>query len=49
MFEVGMYVRYMNRIWIIEDVDDKMMFLTGIDDNLREMVFAWDYDKVEMY
>ena len=49
MFEVGMYVRYMNRIWIIEDVDDKMMFLAGADDNLREMVFAWDYDKVEMY
>lgn len=49
MFEVGMYVRYMNRIWIIEDVDDKMMFLANVDDNLREMVFAWDYDKVEMY
>ena len=49
MFEVGMYVRYMNRIWIIEDVDDKMMFLAGVDDNLREMVFVWDYDKVEVY
>lgn len=49
MFEVGMYVRYMDKIWIVDSFYEDMMFLRNADDDCLAMVSAHNYDRVEVY
>ena len=49
MFEVGMYVRYMDKIWIVDSFYEDMMFLRNADDDRLTMVSAHNYDRVEVY
>ena len=49
MFEVGMYVRYMDKIWIVDSFYEDMMFLRNVDDDRLKMVSAHNYDRVEVY
>lgn len=49
MFEVGMYVRYMDKIWTVDSFYEDMMFLRNVDDDCLAMVSAYNYDRVEVY
>lgn len=49
MFEVGMYVRYMDKIWTVDSFYEDMMFLRNVDDDHLAMVSAHNYDQVEVY
>ena len=49
MFEVGMYVRYMDKIWSVDSFYEDMMFLRNVDDDRLTMVSAHNYDRVEVY
>lgn len=49
MFEVGMYVHYMNKIWVVDSFYEDMMFLRDVDDDHLEIVLAYQYDRVEAY
>ena len=49
MFEVGMYVRYMDKIWAVDSFYEDMMFLRNVDDDHLAMVSVHNYDKVEVY
>ena len=48
-FEVGMYVRYMNKVWCVDSFYEDMMFLRNVDDGNLEIVLAHEYDRVEVY
>ena len=49
MFEVGMYVRYMDRVWVVDFFYEDMMFLRNVDDDHLAVVLAYEYDRVEVY
>lgn len=49
MFEVGMYVRYMDKVWVVDSFYEDMMFLRNIDDDHLAIVLAYEYDRVEVY
>lgn len=49
MFEVGMYVRYMDKIWVVDSFYEDMMFLRNVDDDHLAAVLAYEYDRVEVY
>ena len=44
-----MYVRYMDKIWIVDSFYEDMMFLRNVDDDRLTMVSAHNYDRVEVY
>ena len=48
-FHVGDYVRYHNRVWVIEDVDDKMMFIRDVETNYLDFLLWFEYDSVVIY
>lgn len=48
-FEVGMYVRYLNKVWIVDSFYEDMMFIRNVDDDHLAVVGSWDYDRVEVY
>ena len=49
MFKVGMYVRYMDKIWVVDSFYEDMMFLRNMDDNHLAVVLSHEYDQVEVY
>ena len=49
MFEVGMYVRYMDRVWVVDFFYEVMMFLRYVDGDHLAVVYAYEYDRVEVY
>lgn len=49
MFEVGMYVRYMDKVWIVDTFYEDMMFLRNVDDDHFAIVLSHKYDRVEVY
>lgn len=49
MFEVGMYVRYMDKVWVVDSFYEDMMFLRNIDNDNLAAVLAYEYDRVEVY
>lgn len=49
MFEVGMYVRYMDKVWIVDSFYEDMMFLRNVDDDHFAVVLAHSYNQVEVY
>ena len=49
MFEVGMYVRYMDKIWVVDSFYEDTMFLRDVDDDHLAVVLAYEYDRVEVY
>ena len=44
-----MYVRYMDKIWIVDSFYEDMMFLRNVDDDRLEVVLSHEYDRVEAY
>lgn len=48
-FEVGMYVRYRNKVWLVDSFYEDMMFLCNVDDNHLAVVLPHEYDRVEVY
>ena len=49
VFHVGDYVRYHNRVWVIEDVDDSMMFIRDVETGYLDFLLWYEYDSVVMY
>lgn len=48
-FKVGTYVKYMNKVWAIDSVFDDMIFIMDMDSPAFEVVFYYDFSKVEVY
>lgn len=48
-FEVGMYVRYMNKVWLVDSFYEDMMFLRNVDDDHLAVVLPHGYNRVEVY
>lgn len=48
-FKVGMYVRYMNKVWCVDSFYEDMMFLRNVDDDNLAVVLEHEYDRVEVY
>ena len=48
-FKIGSYVRYLNKVWIVDSLYEDMMFIRSVDDDRLEVVFADDYSRVEAY
>lgn len=44
-----MYVRYMNKVWVVDSFYEDMMFLRNVDDDRLAVVLSHDYDQVEIY
>ena len=49
MFEVGMYVRYMDKVWVVDSFYEDMMFLRNVDDDCLAVVLSHEYNRVEVY
>lgn len=49
MFEVGMYVRYMDKVWVVDSFYEDMMFLRNVDGDHLAVVLSYEYDRVEVY
>ena len=47
-FEVGMYVRYMNKVWLVDSFYEDMMFLRNVDDDHLAVVLPHGYNRVEV-
>lgn len=48
-FEVGMYVRYMDKVWVVDSFYEDMMFLRNVDDDNLAVVSSHEYNRVEVY
>lgn len=48
-FKVGMYIKYMDKVWVIDSVFDDMIFIMDMDSPALEVVFPHDFSKVEVY
>lgn len=48
-FQIGAYVRYINKVWTIDAIFDDMMFLRNVDDDSLELVLPWEYHMVKEY
>jgi len=48
-FKIGSYVRYLNKVWIVDSLYEDMMFIRSVDDDCLEVVFEDDYSRVEAY
>lgn len=48
-FKIGSYVRYLNKVWIVDSLYEDMMFIRSVDDDSLEVVFEDDYSRVEAY
>lgn len=48
-FEVGMYVRYMNKVWLVDSFYEDMMFFRNVDDDHLAVVLPHEYNRVEVY
>ena len=48
-FKIGSYVRYLNKVWIVDSLYEDMMFICSLDDDRLEVVFEDDYSRVEAY
>lgn len=48
-FKIGSYVRYLNKVWIVDSLYEDMMFIRSVDDDSLEVVFEDDYSSVEVY
>lgn len=48
-FKIGSYVRYLNKVWIVDSLYEDMMFIRSVDDDRLEVVFEDDYNSVEVY
>lgn len=44
-----MYVRYMDKVWVVDSFYEDMMFLRNVDDDRLEVVLSHEYDRVEAY
>ena len=44
-----MYVRYMDKIWVVDSFYEDMMFLRNVDDDRLTVVLSHEYDRVEVY
>ena len=48
-FEIGSYVCYLNKVWIVDSLYEDMMFIRSVDDDSLEVVFENEYSHVEAY
>lgn len=48
-FKIGSYVRYLNKVWIVDSLYEDMMFIRSVDDDRLEVVSEDDYSSVEVY
>ena len=48
-FKIGSYVRYLNKVWIVDSLYEDMMFIRSVDDDRLEGVFDHEYSHVEAY
>ena len=48
-FKIDSYVRYLNKVWIVDSLYEDMMFIRSVDDDRLEVVFEDDYSRVEVY
>lgn len=48
-FKIGSYVRYLNKVWIVDSLYEDMMFIRSVDDDRLEVIFEDDYNCVEAY
>lgn len=48
-FEVGAYVRYLNKIWIVEYVSDDIMFIRNVDEDYIAAVREDECDMIDNY
>lgn len=48
-FKIGSYVRYLNKVWIVDSLYEDMMFIRSVDDDSLEVVFENEYSYVEAY
>lgn len=48
-FKIGSYVRYLNKVWIVDSLYEDMMFIRSVDDDRLEVIFEDDYSRVEAY
>lgn len=48
-FKIGSYVRYLNKVWIVDSLYEDMMFIRSVDDDSLEVIFEDDYSSVEAY
>ena len=44
-----MYVRYMNKVWVVDSFYEDMMFLCNVDNDHLAVVLSYEYDRVEVY
>lgn len=44
-----MYVRYMNKVWVVDSFYEDMMFLRNVDDDRLAVVLSHEYGRVEVY
>lgn len=49
MFKIGMYVRYMDQVWVVNSFYEDMMFLRNVDDDRLVIVGSCNYGKVKIY
>lgn len=48
-FQIGAYVRYINKVWTVDAIFDDMMFLRNVDDDSLEFVLPREYHMIEEY
>lgn len=48
-FKIGSYVRYLNKVWIVDALYEDMIFIRSVDDDRLEVVLEDDYSSVEVY
>lgn len=48
-FEIGIYVRYMNKVWLVDSFYEYMMLLRNVDDDHLAVVLPHEYNHVEVY
>ena len=48
-FKIGSYVRYLNKVWIVDSLYEDMMFIRSVDDDRLEVILEDDYSSVEVY
>lgn len=44
-----MYVRYMDKVWVVDSFYEDIMFLRNVDDDHLAVVLTYEYNRVEVY
>lgn len=48
-FDVGDYVIYHGKVYIVDAYYEDIMFIRNIDTDALEIVLEWEYDEVKEY